>query len=899
MRGDLEDKESRSGNMFQVFCPRCGHMAVAETDGRVATCARCKEKYPVPKGYSRLESSFVHAMDARLRRDFTAAQTIYSEILKQYPNSAAALWGRAISRYGVEYQKLSEQQYRLVCHQATLADFTGDADVVKALQLAQPEEIGYYTAESQRIGQLQKKVAAYAALTEPVDVVLVVDANHAGSMAAAKAIRTGISAAGLRCVCPAMDLQQTPRQDWEPALYHGLQTASAMVYVAVGADAFGEEALFDAGRFLSRKAASHTSAAGQVQQAVVAFARLSEYDDIPDALFDGADRRMSITGQDFMTQLCELLQQARADYAGALRVESGSNENYAYTNLIRQARLSLEAGNFRSAQDAYNEILNFNPRESQAYWGLLLAQNRCPTEDALIKKGALIREDSNYRSAVAFANEREAQTYRQVAQEAEQSDQLHRTQAAEEKRLQEEAEAYRAMQEEQLALDKERQRAKQARANIFRVVIALVALVAAVFIGLHIYKSGEEGRAMEAQYKLAMEHYNSGEYNQAIIEFKVLGDYKDSLQMIETCEAENDRRRFYEGERLGADLKTRSQAVAIMESLAEERPDAQEYLDKWLREAQDYYNAGEYRNAYLAVRGYEDIPGEGYRLFRDVWRRYMSQGIISAADNGSVLAIQDGSGRLRIRDVDHLDIRDESYQSVSLSNSGKSAGLVLTDGTAYLAGEVAGLYDISGWTGMRSIQVSDDQVVGLQADGTLICAGNGVLATDVLQFHANSGHVAAVRKDGTIFCTDTVLQEALAQTNDAVYVALSYRAFTSTDVRTTLYIVNEKNEMQLIYNDWMLGVAKGDTDLPTGGVLAVIIDSGAVAVLRTDGNVYSSRTKNPSKTEYTDAFLVDLSDAMDVRIRSDMTGYGLNGSDELQIEMRKFINDLENIGLPE
>ena len=277
----------------------------------------------------------------------------------------------------------------------------------------------------------------------------------------------------------------------------------------------------------------------------------------------------------------------------------------------------------------------------------------------------------------------------------------------------------------------------------------------------------------------------------------------------------------------------------------------------------------------------------------------MSQGIISAADNGSVLAIQDGSGRLRIRNVDHLDIRDDVYQSVSLSNSGKSAGLVLADGTAYLAGDVAALYDISDWTGMRNIQVSDDQVVGLQADGTLICAKNGILATDVLQFHANSDYVAAVRKDGTIFCTDTALQEALAQTNDAVYVALSYRAFSSSDVRVTLYIVNEKNEMRVVYNDWLLGVAEGDTELPTGSILAVIIDSGAVAVLRTNGTVCSTRTKNPSKTEYSDAFLVDLSDAMDVRIRTNMTGYGLNGTEEIQIEMRKFINDLENIGLPE
>ena len=145
--------------MFEITCPKCHYRAVSSVEGTTAVCGRCKTSYPIPRGYTLLESSFKYAADARQRRDFSAAQASYTEILKQHPGNAAAYWFRAISRYQVEYQKIGEGQYRLVCHQALLKDFAADADVRKAISLADAQEAAYYNAESARISQLQKQGA--------------------------------------------------------------------------------------------------------------------------------------------------------------------------------------------------------------------------------------------------------------------------------------------------------------------------------------------------------------------------------------------------------------------------------------------------------------------------------------------------------------------------------------------------------------------------------------------------------------------------------------------------------------------------------------------------------------------------------------------------------------------
>lgn len=879
--------------MLRIYCSQCGGTVSIQENQRVALCDHCGNTVPVPRGYTKLESSFNYAMEARLRRDFAAAQAAYSEIVKAHPDSAAAYWGRALSRYEVEYQPINEIEYRLVCHQAELRDFAADADVQKALDLAQGEEKASYQEECGRIAALQVEVSAHAAVTAPYDVVIAVDENNPAALEHARAIRTGATAAGLRCLCPALDLQQTPRQDWEPVLYHGLNTAGAMVYVAVGRNAFPPDAKFDAERYLSLKAKSLRAASRKIQRLILAFSGLNEYEDIPDSLFDGADERVSMEGPEFVAKVCNLL--TEKGYGDALRTENAGHENYKYTNLIRQARLSLDGGDFQAAEDAYNQILNYNPRESQAYWGLLLAKNHCKNEDALIQLGTLVWEDGSYKSAVAFANEREAQTYQSVAEASEKMYKVHQEQAAEHARKREEQEQLRARKEKEVqeAFEtRKRKKAKARKRSIAIFLILAILLAAGCFL---FYRQKQADDAIEETYQQAMSYYNGGDFSSAQALFEELGDYKDSAAMYDRCTEDQKQKSFYQAQFNGESLETRASAVRTMLSLVDEFPEAQDYLDQWLQEGEEYYAQGKYAKAMLALKGF----GQASQAYIEVWRTYQSQGLVSISDGGTILAISASDGSLMAYNCEHLNIEEGSYKSVSLSDSGKSAALVRSDGTAYLTGAVADTADISGWTGLRCIQTTDEVVVGLMTDGTLLSSKAGVLASDVKQFDLTDGQVAAVRNDGTVYCTHEPTQEILSQVTDAAYVALSWSSLPLNDYSFQVYIVDHSNRLTVMRCSKDMGNGEIDTDFPTNSIVAAISDSGCVGVLSTGGNVYSSGWASQSSVAFNNTFLVDFSDLMDLRILSDGTGYGLNGMEEAEIAIRKQINALEGVGMPE
>ena len=138
----------------------------------------------------------------------------------------------------------------------------------------------------------------------------------------------------------------------------------------------------------------------------------------------------------FASELKSTVQEALADYRGALKEQAGTHESFTYANLLLQARQALEGGNFEEAKEQYQSILLKSPAESQAYWGLLLAKRGCVSEEALIQSGKRITQEADYRSALAFASEREQQTYRDVAARVNEMAAVHEEQ--ERKRRQQE-----------------------------------------------------------------------------------------------------------------------------------------------------------------------------------------------------------------------------------------------------------------------------------------------------------------------------------------------------------------------------------------------------------------------------------------------------------------------------
>lgn len=856
--------------MLHIYCPICHGRLLLEPGQKTAVCGNCHNTVPVPRGYTELESGFNYAMEARIRRDFTAAAAAYTDIINQHPDLAAAFWGRALSRYGIEYQSIGNNQYRLVCHQSELKDFSGDEDVRKALSLAEGDEKENYSRETMRISELQAAVSRYAAVTAPYDVIIACSTVPAAGQV--QNIQATLNAAGCRTFCPALELITVPRQDWEPMLSRAFSTAQTMVIVAVGKDAFTADLCFDAERFLHRKAKLQRNAAGQIPKLIIAFDNLNEYEDIPDSIFDGADERLPVADVEFSKNLSEIVTATAADYSSALRQEASGHENFEYSNLISSARLSLEGGDFDDARRAYEQVLNYNPRESQAYWGLLLLEHECRNEEELILDGVDIAPASNFKNAVAFATEREQQTYRDVAKRCKEEENRLKEQDQEEERLKREQEEQRVQKEQEVEKAREQkiksERREKKKGKYRMIVFAAIVVIAAAAGGLYYRQYSTTTGATEKQYKAAQSLYNSFEYKEAAELFQDLGSYKDSEDMYVQSMAEYYTKDYHQAVEDGQDYENRANAIGRLKSALEFVPEAQEQLDEWMKEGEDYYyaNGADY-TAYQLLYKF----GTESQAFIDLWRDALAEGLIAASDDYDAVAILQADGTIQYNECEGLNFEDGSARSVSLSDSADSAAVVRADGTVYVTGKVADKADVSGWTDVSSVQTTDDTVVALTKDGTLLSSSKGTLATGIRQFDFPGDNVIAARLDGTVFCTDSDVEEVLSDWSDVVYVVMEGE--TMDDI-AVLAATSENTLLQ--YGT--------DGDYQTTDIVAPYHYNRKLTIRTFDSEKLLTVHGEPSD--------------INVSFTGKVSGEVVYGNSEQDISIRKFIRDIDPVGIP-
>lgn len=869
--------------MLRIYCPVCNGLLRLEDGQKEAVCVNCQTRVAVPQGYTEAESSYLFAAEAMQRRDFEGAYQVYTEILTAQPAQAEAHFRRALAFYEIEYQETKEGRHRLICHQAEKTDFLGNEDVLQALALSSGAQKELYEKQAAEIHELQEQVSAYAKSHAPVKVWLCVAGESLASLNRAVQIRQLLHAMGLSVFCSALDLAEE-ENTWEPALYRATSTASVMVLVASESAAFTDEVNFDAERFLYRKEKALREAKAQIPVLLTVFEHLDEYEDIPDSYFDGIDVRLDMSRENFAAELKQAVQEALTDYRGALKEQAGTHENFTYANLLLQARQTLESGNFEKAREQYQSILLKSPGESQAYWGLLLAKRECMSEEQLIQSGKRITKDADYRSALAFASEREQQTYRDVAAR---TDEMAAVYAEQERKRQQQASGQeeerrrreREVEEAGRRKQQEEVRAGKRRKNRFRAFVAAAAvLVIGGIAGWLVYSKSPAG-VKASQYKEAQTAYSHGLYQEAYELYANLEDYKDSAQMALTCMGRLKQTAYNEALGELEDMSTRASAITTILGTREYLQETEAKLEELYAEGVQYLQEGNLYEAWNTLAPF----GTSHPEMVKAWRIAFGRSILDGGA-GALAAIA-GDGTLT--SYGSLGFEEGKALSVSISDSGSSAGVVRQDGTAYLLGGVSGL-SVSGWSGLTAIKVSDSFAAGLTADGELYAAGTGRVASDVVQFDLDGNYLAAVRSDGSIYCSNPAVQVP-EDWNSIAFAALA------------------GDGLLAVTEDGTLLQSGCSYALPDSGVGVVYHGCGRIGVLTLDGDQIcvgmDGKDDGGSGLNGSAGYFAAFSTAPSHTVNLSTDGHGrllgqIYGNSEGDIAMRKAIQDFPDVDVP-
>ena len=587
----------------------------------------------------------------------------------------------------------------------------------------------------------------------------------------------------------------------------------------------------------------------------------------------------------FASELKSTVQEALADYRGALKEQAGTHESFTYANLLLQARQALEGGSFEEAKEQYQSILLKSPAESQAYWGLLLAKRGCASEEALIQSGKRITQEADYRSALAFASEREQQTYRDVAARVNEMAAVHEEQERKRRQQakeQEEERKKRGREVEEAGRRKqwEEAEARKRRRNRFRAFVAVVAVaVVGGIAGWFIYSKSPAG-VKASQYREAQTAYSHGLYEDAYALYAELGDYKDSAQMARTCMGRQKQIDYNAALTELDDMSRRASAISTIMGAKDYVQEVEAKLEELHAEGVQYLQEGKLYEAWNTLEPF----GTSDPYMVKAWRIAFGRSLLSGGGENIAAVAQDGT----LTNYGTFPFEGRSALSVSFSDSGSSAGAVRLDGTAYLLGSVSGL-SVSGWSDLVAVKVSDSFAAGLTSGGDLYAAGAGLVASDVIQFDLDGNYLAAVRSDGSVYCTNPAVSVP-GDWSGIAYVAL---------VGDGLLAVTEDGTLL------QSGCAYG---LPDSGVGVVYHGSGRLGVLTLDGEQVcigldgdddGGNELNPGSAGYFAAFAMAPSHT--VNLATD--GYGrllgqIYGNSVDDVAMRNAIQDFPDVDVP-
>ena len=421
-------------------------------------CPYCGTLTTFPKLSSdELANLYNRAEHFRRNNEYDKAVSAYEKIVEANPDDAEAYWGIVISKFGIEYVEDPVSHERIpTCHRVHYESILADQNFLTALEKAGNSEKALYEAEAKRIAEIQKGILAISNNEKPFDVFICYkESDNYGrrtkDSVTAQEIYYQLTNAGYKVFFARITLESKLGQQYEPYIFAALNSAKVMLVIG------SEKDYFDAvwvrnewSRFLSLMKNDKS------RLLIPCYKDMDAYD-IPEALslFQAQDMGKIGFIQDLLHGIKKVMDKTApaAAAAPAAPVVSGDVKSKDHP-FLRRAKLFLRSGDFVSAKEYCEKILDAEPENGWAYFYRLMAENNVSNEEQL-SGIAGIEQQQSWSLAKEFADNELAETLERITQEARRKAEEARRKAEEARRKAEEARR-KAAEEEQRLFEEDR-----------------------------------------------------------------------------------------------------------------------------------------------------------------------------------------------------------------------------------------------------------------------------------------------------------------------------------------------------------------------------------------------------------------------------------------------------------
>ncbi|MBR3863451.1 MAG: leucine-rich repeat protein [Clostridia bacterium] len=386
-------------------CKICGGALEIDSAQSVATCEYCGTKQTLPRlDDERRANLYDRANHFRRNNDFDKAMGIFEQILNEEPTDAEAYWSIVLCRYGIEYVEDPATRRRVpTINRVQFTSIFDDEDYKSAIANADGYQRDIYEAEATAINELQKGILAISQAEEPFDVFICykeTDANgrRTQDSVLATELYHELTKEGFKVFFSRITLEDKLGVAYEPYIFAALHSAKVMVVLGTRPEHFN--AVWVKNEW-SRYLALIKN--GAKKTLIPAYRDMDPYD-LPEEFSHLQAQDMSKLG--FMQDLTRGIKKiVEADAPKGTSKETVATTALNITPLLKRVFMFLEDGDFESANEYCEKVLDQDPENAQVYLGKLMAKLQVRRPADLCQLNYPLNDDPDYKKVLRFADD--------------------------------------------------------------------------------------------------------------------------------------------------------------------------------------------------------------------------------------------------------------------------------------------------------------------------------------------------------------------------------------------------------------------------------------------------------------------------------------------------------------
>ena len=393
-------------------CKMCGGTIEFNPGDTVGVCDSCGTKQTLPRlDDDRKANLYDRANHFRRNNDFDKAAGIYEQILNEDSNDAEAYWSLVLCRYGIEYVEDPQSHKRIpTVNRAQFTSIFDDDNYKSALHYADAAQREIYEEEAKAINEIQKGILAISQKEEPFDVFICYkETDNSGrrtqDSVLANDLYHQLTQEGFKVFFSRITLEDKLGTAYEPYIFAALNSAKVMVVLGTKPEYFNAVWVKNEwSRYLALVKQS-----GGKKMLIPAYKDMDPYD-LPEEFSHLQAQDMSKLGfmQDLIRGIKKIVS-AGASKAVPREVDV-AGENTNVTPLLKRVFMFLEDGDWVSANEYCEKVLDIDPENARAYLGKLMAEFHVCCQENLQNCKQPLDGSNNYDKALRFATPDLAET---------------------------------------------------------------------------------------------------------------------------------------------------------------------------------------------------------------------------------------------------------------------------------------------------------------------------------------------------------------------------------------------------------------------------------------------------------------------------------------------------------